>query len=742
MLRSKWTLVVAVALALGWTMRSFAQDAKPAAPKFEIQRATYAPTEGEGGADVTEKVKALVKDGTLSIQVTNQALGGDPAPQRPKQLRVEYVLDGKASVAVAREGSLLAIPPVPMWQQPDKLIAVLKSDAPLNEKSDACRQLAITGTKDAVPVLAALLTDEKLSHMARYALEPIPDPSVDDALRAALGQVKGNLLVGVVNSIGVRRDATALDSLAGLLGDPDKEVASAAAMSLGKIGTSAAAKALDQAVNGAPKEVQSALYDGLLRCGDALASQGQGGEAQAIYDRLRASQADPPIRAAALRGAILVRGAGGAALLVEQLRSPDMHCVAVALRVALELPGAEVTQALAGELTKLPADRQPLLIQALSKRGDQAAFPAILAATKSAEKDVRLAAIRVLPEMGNPAAVEPLVALSTDPDADVARAARDSLATMPSQETDSAVIAMLDGTDAARRVIAIELIASRRMTAAIPKLLSAAEDPNQEIRLAAMKTLEQLGGSVEVAPLLDRLMGAKERKDGDAAEKALSAIAAREENPDQCAQQVIERMAQAAPEQKVALLRILSAVGGSKALQTVRAAVDDPNADVHATAIRTLGKWKTGDAAPILLELAKTSPDEKDKLLCLRSCIGLAGNRQLPDEQRLAICKQGEALIQRDDEKKLLLGALGGIASPDAFAAVMSYLDNPTTKEEACAAVLSIAQELTRGRKALSKNAATVVAPLEKAAQIATSPDLKKRIDAELKEAKAKSGRK
>ena len=47
--------------------------------------------------------------------------------------------------------------------------------------------------------------------MARYALEPIPDPSVDDALRDALGKLKGRLLVGVIGSLGVRRDAKAVD---------------------------------------------------------------------------------------------------------------------------------------------------------------------------------------------------------------------------------------------------------------------------------------------------------------------------------------------------------------------------------------------------------------------------------------------------------------------------------------------------------------------------------------------------
>ena len=93
----------------------------------------------------------------------------------------------------------------------DKLIAVVQSDAPHKEKADACRQLGVIGTKDAIAPLAAMLGDEKLSHMARYALEPMPDPAVDDVLRDALARLKGRPLVGVIGSLGVRRDENAVE---------------------------------------------------------------------------------------------------------------------------------------------------------------------------------------------------------------------------------------------------------------------------------------------------------------------------------------------------------------------------------------------------------------------------------------------------------------------------------------------------------------------------------------------------
>ncbi|MCD6304084.1 MAG: HEAT repeat domain-containing protein, partial [Planctomycetes bacterium] len=152
-----------------------------------------------------------------------------------------------------------------------ELLATLDSDSPLKAKVDACRQLARVATAKSVPTLAGLLSNPKLSHMARYAMESIPDPSVDEALRRAAGKLTGRLLVGVIGSIGVRRDAKAVGLLAGLLGSNDAEVARAAARALGNIADAGAAKALTEALAKAPADRRSAVCEGLLRCAEQLA---------------------------------------------------------------------------------------------------------------------------------------------------------------------------------------------------------------------------------------------------------------------------------------------------------------------------------------------------------------------------------------------------------------------------------------------------------------------------------------
>src|SRR3989449_5948249 len=149
-----------------------------------------------------------------------------------------------------------------------ELIRVLQSDAPPQAKAIPCKQLAIYGTKEAVPALAALLPDPNLASWARIALEAIPDAAADGALRDAVGKLQGKLLVGVINSIGVRRDAKAVNSLAARMKDADMEVASAAAVALGHIGGDKAAQALQSLLATAPAGNRSAMAQGCILCAE------------------------------------------------------------------------------------------------------------------------------------------------------------------------------------------------------------------------------------------------------------------------------------------------------------------------------------------------------------------------------------------------------------------------------------------------------------------------------------------
>jgi HEAT repeat protein len=200
-----------------------------------------------------------------------------------------------------------------------RLIAELKSGAPRAAKDYACRQLRTIGTTASVPALAALLPDPNLSHMARYALERIPDPTAGAALRGHLPNVSGNLKIGIISSLGARGEDTATGPAKGpfgflhgashggtvpllstLLTDSDPAVAKAATRALGMIGTPAASQAL-AAAKPTPG-TQAAIADATLACAEQLLAAGKKREAKADYERLLKNHPSKLIQSAAERG--------------------------------------------------------------------------------------------------------------------------------------------------------------------------------------------------------------------------------------------------------------------------------------------------------------------------------------------------------------------------------------------------------------------------------------------------------
>lgn len=189
----------------------------------------------------------------------------------------------------------------------ERFAAVLSSDAPRAAKDFVCRKLMLIGTAACVPALAALVDDEELSHMARYALERIPAGEAAAALREALAKTSGELKIGVISSLGARGEEASVEALAKELGASDPAVSRAAALALGSIRGAGAASALSKAKveDGAPTV---AATDATLACAESLLAAGKKGEALAVYKSLAGEGQPKHVRLAATRGMLACAG--------------------------------------------------------------------------------------------------------------------------------------------------------------------------------------------------------------------------------------------------------------------------------------------------------------------------------------------------------------------------------------------------------------------------------------------------
>lgn len=241
------------------------------------------------------------------------------------------------------------------------LLKGLQAEASFYDKARACQQAGEFGTAELVSALAALLADEKLSAYARSGLENIPDPSAAAALRNALKTLKGDVLCGVINSLGTLRDEQAVAVLQKLAADPKSGVGKEAYLALGMIANERAVKTLLHSLESPSADCRAHAASGCLLAAQHLRQTGETDEARKLYDAVLAAEIPSCFKSGAVYGAIVSRKSEGVAFLVDQLISSEPEIRKGARFAAQDFPKSEVAEALCKALDKTSAEQKSLI---------------------------------------------------------------------------------------------------------------------------------------------------------------------------------------------------------------------------------------------------------------------------------------------------------------------------------------------------------------------------------------------
>ncbi len=580
--------------------------------------------------------------------------------------------------------------------EPQALAAVLTSDASYMEKLQACKRLGEIGGRGAVDALVPLLAEEPLSHAARIALEAIPDEAAGAALHTALAELEGLPRIGVIQSLGVRREAAAVADLRALLEDDDPATASAAATALGEIATTEAAEALGNILPDAPADVRAAIGDGLLAVAQIRADEGNTAEAAAWFDRVHGADLPTHLHLAAARGAIQSGAADALERFLELVRADEAAAFAMALEVGRLLPAAEVAPLVAAELSESPAHRQPLLVTLLGDLGDRAALPAVVEAVGSGDQAVRLAALSALGNLGDASTLPLLLELAAGEDEEGAGAARQSLGRLDDPGIDAQIARRLldadEGMTESERLLLVDLAGRRRIEEAVSALLAAAEAPQPAVRLAAIAALGETLAPPQLDALTERLLNPRTPEELAAVQAALRAASIRTADREGAAEQLAACLADASAEMREFLIDLLGAVGGETALTAVARAALDP--DLQDTATRVLGEWMTPDAAPALLAVVRQSPEQRFRIRALRGYLRIVRQFDVPDDERVAMCRRALELAERHEERVLALEALGRVPTRAALELARAHLAEEGLAEPAAAAAVAVGEQI------------------------------------------------
>ena len=218
--------------------------------------------------------------------------------------------------------------------------------------------------------------------------------------------------------------------------------------------------------------------------------------------------------------------------------------------------------------------------------------------------------------------------------------------------------------------------------------------------------------------LTKRLVAAQSDEEQAAVADALKIACQRSVDKESCARSLVACLPQASPSVRCSVLELLGSMGGPTALEAVSAATLEKDKAVQDVATLVLGQWRSPDAAPLLLDLTKKLPRGEFWNRAFRGCLRILRQRDLPSDQKIAICREAMQLAQQDSERALVLQTLGRIPSSKALPLVLPHLQTPSLNKAAGFAAVSV------GAKIVSAEPATVARAMQEVLKTTKDPEL------------------
>ena len=563
-----------------------------------------------------------------------------------------------------------------------RLLKLLESDATLAGKDVACRHLSIIGGRPSVPVLSRMLLRTETAEMARYALERIPAEDATTTLRGALPKMTGKAKIGIITSLGARRDSGSVPLLKPLLVSSEAGIAEASAAALGQIANAAALEAIRSQRAKAPEGARFTISEAYLAC----AAKAPREAAIRVAKEMLGPRDPVMIRIAALSLLASVANGDAVPTLAAQLESSDANIQAAAVRLLSELAAPSAAQALIAAFPKSSPEGQVRILTAVSEHKVTGAVPLVSTATASTSTQVRTAAWSALGTLGDRSSVMKLATAATNRDGDEQAAARESLYRLPGATIDAAVVAAIGSSDGKVKVELIRTAGERGITGAAAALLASARDADRDVKRESMRALRDTASPSQAPQLLALLLETEGAADRREAGRTLANVLRKSASPSVDGVTAAYGSAKT-PGVKSSLVEVLGQVAAPQALPTIVSALKESDREVTRAALLALSDWPTPAPMPDLLAVAKTGSNPVNQVLALRGYIKLAAiPNARPNAETARLLTEAMSLAKQPEEKKAILAVLPGCPSPEALALAEASLNDPAAGGEAKAA--------------------------------------------------------
>lgn len=527
------------------------------------------------------------------------------------------------------------------------LIQVLNSDATFESKRFACSRLAVCGTEASVDALATLLCNGNTVGIACLALGSISSEKAGNALRnAALKGQKGPALIQIISTLGNRAEPASIPVLIKLAVSEDIHTSVAAVHALGAVNDIGAQDALTELRRKGIPAVMAAAEDASLQMAQNLVKSRRLKYAASICGDLLQVSKSTHIRRGAFTLLLQCQSDGGADLIAGVLENKPVDPVlaAVAINHVPELEGWFVSRRFSKLLDNLPPEQKVLLIHALACRNEPSTRKAVRKQLNAEDDLVKRAALTAMGHTGDEDAVPVLVtAFSRNSSAEDALALENALTALKGDEkTDQALCCALQTTDALT------------------------------LKKALIGALSRRGGQIAAHELVNAACGSDE----DISKAALQA------------------------------LTLLAGTGNTASLNAIQAVLAKGDIPHRRIALKTLSAWRGTATWDTLAEIYLNSQQEAEYALAWRGLIRmLDGCNAAPDETLFTRYREVLDGAHSDADRKQALGVLAGVRHPGALDLIYPWLNKPTLKDDATAAIKRIADAIQQSHPDVAKTA-------------------------------------
>ena len=533
--------------------------------------------------------------------------------------------------------------------QPGLLGAVADPDTSVYDFQLMCKRLGVYGTPEAVPAVASKLGDPEKCQAARNALEEMPFEEALAALRNSVGMLDDPVLkAGVIDSLGMRRDAKAVDILLPLLDSPEPLVADAAMFALARI---ADPSYIDRMVALGAKDAKCAHL--ALMYGEFLRRNECEPEALKVFRALAENAPAPYFKEAAIFQILLKETSDSVMETYACIVDGDDSACRAALRAAQYVKSDAMCETLAKAFDAAPESRKAAIVAGLGDQGGSVAQPVLLKAIGSENPEVQAAAAKAFKSFSTPEGMEKMIDAALA-GSDVLKAQTVAAIRNFDSGVDPAILALLD-RDPERQKIGAELAGAHKIAAARPKLLELAHSDDSGVGAAAMAALGSIADLGVFKFLADDYAASGTEAALDGLRRACGAIRGKSDAAAVLAEKADELKGN--PDRRKGIFEAFVALGCPAARMAVEKAANASDTESRDLATQALGQWMTTDAAPVLLKLANT-PGYPYASRAIRGALRLAKQFAMPEWYRAGIVRDALAASSCGPRERELADAI------------------------------------------------------------------------------------